>query len=253
MTATLTRSWAASLAAERLKLRTVRTRWALAGAMTVLVLLAVSLHGLSLPLKELDARTEQLRVLAFGVSMGTVFAALLGALSITAEHRHGTIRPTLLGVPDRTRLLVTKAAVAGLASLGLGALASGVSLAALHASLASRGITVQLTGSDYARLVAGSVAAAAFWALIGLGLGSLVRNQVPAITGIFVWVFVIENILIDSAPDLSRYLPGSLAGGLAGNPVASSMTPVAAVALLSAYAAGTVLLATLRLNRTDVA
>ena len=243
---------AESLAAELVKLRTVRTIWALAGAMVGLTVLAVSLHGLTLPAADLDARTEQLRVVAFGVSLGTVFAALLGALSITAEHRHGTIRPSLLGVPDRRRLLASKGVVAALASLGLGALASGLSVAVLHATLASRDLAVRLTGGDLARLVVGAAVAAALWALIGLGAGSLIRHQVPAITGIFIWVFVVENVLVDSAPDLSRYLPGALAQGLAGSPVAAFADPVAIVALLSAYAAVTVLLGTIRLDRSDV-
>lgn len=240
-------------AAELLKMRTVRTVWALAGAMTGLAVLAVSLHGISLPAADLDTGPEQLRVVAFGVSLGCVFAALLGALSITAEHRHGTIRPTLLGIPNRTQLLLSKAVVAAVASLGLGAVAAAVALAALHATLGSRDIAIQLSQGDNVQLMAGAAASAAMWAVIGLGVGTLVRNQVPAITGIFMWVFIVENLLIDSAPDVSRYLPGSLAQGLAGSPEGTLDTPAIAVAILALYAATAVLLATVRLNRTDVA
>lgn len=103
------------------------------------------------------------------------------------------------------------------------------------------------------RLLLGGAAATGFYAALGLGAGALVRNQVPTLTGIFVWLFIVENLLIDSFPDLSRYLPGSLAQQLAGS-TSEGLEPTAAgVALLAAYAAVMLLLGGLRMTRTDVA
>jgi ABC-2 type transport system permease protein len=241
------------LLAELLKLRTTRSLFSLASVMLGLVILAVGLHGLGLPVGDLDDQSGQLRVAAFGVNLGTVFAALLGALSIVVEHRHGTIRTTVLGVPDRTRVILSKAIVAAATGLGLGVGATGAAIVTLHVTLGGREIPIQLAPGDYAQMLVGAAAGAALWSVIGLGLGAVIRNQMPSIVGIFLWLFVIENLLIDSVPDLSRYLPGSLAQGLAGSPVGTLDTPGATLALLAAYAAGTLLLAAVRFNRADVA
>jgi hypothetical protein len=49
------------------------------------MLLVVLLHVFSLPAHDLGIRYNQLKVLGWGTSIGALFAALLGALSITAE------------------------------------------------------------------------------------------------------------------------------------------------------------------------
>ena len=242
-----------ALAAEALKLRTTTTVWSLLGTMTALVTLAVALHGASLPATDLAGPANQARILSFGVSLGTVFAALLGALTITAEHRHGTIRPTLLGVPDRTRVLLAKAAIGSAAALGFGLAAAATADAVLRVTLNTRGIPVQLDAGSTPRLLLGAAVAAAFYGALGLGVGALVRNQVPALIGIFTWLFIVENLLIDSLPDLSRYLPGSLAQGLAASTGVALQPVTASVALLAAYAAVLLLLGGLRMTRTDAA
>jgi hypothetical protein len=242
-----------ALAAEGLKLRTTTTVWSLLGTMTALVTAAVALHGASLPAADLAGPANQGRILAFGVSLGTVFAALLSALTITAEHRHGTIRPTLLGVPNRARVLLAKAAVGSAAALGFGLAAAAIADAVLLVTLNARGIPVQLDSGSTPRLLLGAAAAAAVYAALGVGVGALVRNQVPTLIGIFAWLFIVENLLIDALPDLSRYLPASLAQELAAS-IAQARQPIStSLALLAAYAAVLLLLGGLRMTRTDVA
>ncbi len=100
----------AQLRAELLKQRSTRTNLSLLSAMLGLVLLAVLLHGLALPAEHLDSTSEQLTVVVgWGEKLGALFAALLGAMSITSEIRHGTIRPTFLVTPRRARVLAAKA------------------------------------------------------------------------------------------------------------------------------------------------
>jgi hypothetical protein len=60
-------------------------------------------------------------------------------------------------------------------------------------------------------------AAAALWAVIGLGLGAVVRKQVAAIVGLFVWMQIVENLLVDSVPRVSRFMAGASAGQSPGN------------------------------------
>ena len=91
----------AVLRSELLKQRTTRTILQLPLWMIGLVALVVLLHVFSLNVTTLVSRDGQLKVLGWGTSVGALFAALLGALSITTEIRHGTIRPTFLATPRR--------------------------------------------------------------------------------------------------------------------------------------------------------
>jgi hypothetical protein len=46
--------------------------------------------------------------------------------------------------------------------------------------------------------------------IIGVALGTLVRNQMLAITGALLYLFVIDPILLALAPDTGKYLPVGL-------------------------------------------
>ena len=231
----------AAIAAEVLKLRTTRTVLSLFLGMLGLVILAVALHGFGLPARDLAELSSQRRVLIAGETVGAVFAALLGAMSITAELRHGTIRPTLLGIPDRRAVVAAKALTSLLVGLVLGLIATATAAAVGALAFAARDIPSQLNSGDYAQLIAGGALASALWAVIGLGIGSVVRNQVGAIVGIFIWLQIVENLLIDSVPDVSRYMPGSLAQAIAGSQIGALGSPTVALLFLLGYA-GVVLL-----------
>ncbi|MGH2671992.1 MAG: ABC transporter permease, partial [Actinomycetota bacterium] len=150
--------------AELLKQRSTRTGLGLFAAMLGLVLLAVLLHSFGLPAEDLAGIRLQLMVLGRGEFLGVLFAALLGAMSITSEIRHGTIRPTFLVAPRRGRVVAAKVWVSALAGTGFGLVAGAVAAVAGTAALRARGIDMQLERGDYVLLVVGSAAAAALWA-----------------------------------------------------------------------------------------
>jgi ABC-2 type transport system permease protein len=247
----------AQLRAELHKQRSTRTAVGLFAAMLGLVLLAVLLHGVGLPAERVDGPSEQLTMLfGWGEFVGALFAALLGAMSITGEIRHGTIRPTFLVTPWRSRVVAAKVwasmligAVFGLAA---GAVAAGVGTATLRA----RGIDVQLDGGDYALLLAGGTAAAALWAAIGVGLGALVRNQVPTLVGICAWLLFVEGLLVGDIADIAdigRFAPGAAAAAISGQDPDRLLAPAVGLVLLVIYAAAAAVAGSLATSRRDVA
>jgi ABC-2 type transport system permease protein len=242
-----------ALAAELLKLRTTRTLIWLALAMLGLVALAVTLHALGLPAVGLNRADSQTRVLMAGENIGAVFAALLGAMTMTAEVRHGTIKSTFLGTPDRRLVMYAKAVTSGVLGLALGLLACSVAYFLGAGLLRSRGVDFLLSSADFAQFVLGGAVAAAGWSLLGLAVGCLVRNQVGAVVGLFVWLTIVENLLIDSVPGFSRYMPGALGQALAGGIQGTLASPWLALGLLVLYAAAALVLGTERTSRTDVA
>ena len=54
----------------------------------------------------------------------------------------------------------------------------------------------------------GTLAGIALWGAIGVGVGTIVRNQVGAIIGLLAWGFVVENLLFAFVPSVGRLTPG---------------------------------------------
>src|SRR6266511_6389838 len=68
-------------------------------------------------------------------------------------------------------------------------------------------------------LVLGAAVAAALWAAIGVGVGALVRHQVPALIGICAWLLFVEGLLagdLVGLGDVGRFLPGAAALEISG-------------------------------------
>jgi ABC-2 type transport system permease protein len=243
------------LRAELFKQRSTRTNLALLGTMLALVLAAVLLHGASLPSGNLDLGSDQLEVVfGWGEVLAALFAALVGAMSVTAEFRYGTIRPTLLVSPRRGRIVAAKLASSAFVGTAFGVLGALVAAAAGSLILAIRGIDIRLDAGDYATLVAGGAAAAALWAAIGVGVGAVVRNQVSVLVGLCAWLLFVERVLIGDADlvgDIGRYTPGSLGSAASGQE--PLLAPAIAAVLLLIYACVVAAAGWFSTTRRDVA
>ena len=227
------------LRSELLKQRSTETTLFLFLAMIGFVALAVTLHVIALSPAGLSTNAHQLSVFEVGTRAGMIFAALAGALAITAEIRHGTIRPTFLVEPRRSPVIAAKLIVGGLVGIIYGLLAEGLMAAAAIIAFSVRGIPNELTGGDYARVLVGGAAAAALWAILGVGVGALVRNQVATIVGILSWMFLVETVSEGFVPGAAKLMPGGAGLSLAGNEHKLSIAVAALLLVADAAAAST--------------
>lgn len=244
------------LRSELLKQTTTRTNLGLLVGMLGLAVFAVMLHGLTLPADDLGRLDNQLMVFGRGETMGVLFATLLGAVSMTSEFRHGTIRPTFLAMPRRGRVVGAKLAVSTLLGAGLGLVACAVAASVGVAALGYRGIDVQLDTGDYALLLIGGAAGAALWAAIGVGLGAIVRNQVPTLIGIAAFQLFVEGLLVGDVADVTnvgRFMPGWAAAALSGQDPDILLAPIVAFVVLVAYAVVAAVAGLRATDRYDVA
>jgi ABC-2 type transport system permease protein len=246
----------AELRSELLKQRSTRTNLGLFSAMLALILLAVLLHGFGLPAGNIDSTSEQLSlVVGWGEKLGAVFAGLLGAMSMTNEIRHGTIRPTFLVTPRRERVLAAKVLASMFFGAALGLIATALAVGAGSAALAARGIESQLDAGAYALFLAGGTGAGALWAAIGVGLGAIIRNQVPTLIGICAWLLFVEGLLVGDVAgvgDVGRFAPGAAATAISGQDPDKLVAPVVGLVLLVLYAAAAALAGSLATARRDV-
>ena len=246
----------AQLRSELLKQRSTATNLGLFAGMLGLVLLAVLLHGFGLAAENLGSTADQLMVLGRGEFLGALFAALLGAMSVTGEIRHGTIRPTFLVSPQRGRVIAAKVWASTLIGAGFGLAACALAVGVGTAALGARGIDVRLDGGDYALLVAGGAAAAALWAAIGVGLGAVIRSQVPTVVGISAWLLFVEGLLIGDVTgvaDVGRFAPGALGMAASGQEPDTLVAPAVGLLLLALYAVAAAVAGWVATTRRDVA
>jgi ABC-2 type transport system permease protein len=135
---------------------------------------------------------------------GLLFAQLamvvLGVMAITAEFTTGGIRSTLLAVPRRGRLVVAKALVVGVTALVVGTAASFAAFFVGQVVLATERVHDSIGDPGVLRAVAGSGLYLAACALLGLGVGLLVRSTGGGVTAAVALLFVV--------PPLTFLIPG---------------------------------------------
>ncbi len=241
----------AQIDAELLKMRSTRTTLGLVLGMIALITLFALLAGLLTKAGNLTSEEDQRGLLGVG-SIAGVFSALAGVLLVTSEFRFGTIRPTFLFTPRRSRVIAAKLAaslIAGLV-LGLGGEALGFGIG--YACLAGRGIPLALDGGQITLLLLGTLAGIALWGAIGVGVGAIVRNQVGTVIGLLAWGFIVENLLFAFVPSVGRLTPGEAQNALSGLTTDHLLSPAAGGAVLVAWTVGLALAGLALAARRDV-
>jgi ABC-2 type transport system permease protein len=241
------------LSSELLKLRTTRTFYALMGSAVALIVIIAVLGAALGSFKTTGTPGRDLLAVA---GLAPLFALVIGVIGVTTEFRHGTITPSLLVEPVRTRLMTAKLAAQLIVGLALGVLCYGVCAALVSTILSGRGIATGMSTGDWIAAVIGGALATMLYAVLGLGVGALLRNQVGAIVVVLAWVFVIENLLgiIPGFGDgIKKY---GLSG--VGSPLARTATDatrigqVPAGLLLLGYALLFVIAGTMVIRRRDI-
>jgi ABC-2 type transport system permease protein len=197
------------LAGELIKVRTTRTAYgfAIAGLMLVVAtVLIVTLSGDPVTIR--DKRSA----LAFGTVL-SVLLLIYGVVGATGEFRHRTLAPAVLIAPDRSRLVTARMLAYGLTA-GIAATIIGALMFLLGIPLLAGTSGPQLDSSDYLGLAAGGLLVSVLCAVLGVAYGTLIRNQVGAVVGLLVWIFVFEPLLPVIDEDLRRYTIGAAAGAL---------------------------------------
>ena len=223
-----------TIRSEWIKLRTVRMNlilFVLAVAFPVIVsVLVASLEDVN------NLKAADIAGLVTGSSVVTaLLLGVVGAVSISAEFAHGTIRPTFAATPRRGRVLISKAVVIALFAAVAEALVVMFCFAVSSAIAKSRGVNMSLSGEPEARAaLIGIVVFAVIVSLLGFGLGMVIRNTPAAVAVLILWPLVVENIILAilSAAGVDhpqKFLPYISGFGL-GNPNAATSDTLGRVA-----------------------
>ena len=239
------------LRSELLKLRTTSTTAVLLLAASGLTLLAVFLEGLAPTVRALAKEGTQ-REMFSAVTSAVLFATFAGVIAVTSEFRYGTIRPTLLVEPRRRLVLAAKLVAAALTGLAFGVICVAIAFAAGLSLLAARGVDVALTATHAFNLILGTIAVSALSAMLGVAVGTLIRNQAGAIVAIVAYSVAVDATLFAAVPALGRWLPGKAGDALIGLPKDDLLAPMAGALILLAWTLALAIAAMLRNDRADV-
>ncbi len=155
---------------------------------------------------------EGQRNLFSSAGASNVWVLILGIIAVTGEFRHQTVTPTFLATPRRGRVVIAKLLGLGLAAVPFALLVMAVTFLVVTVHAGARGDAPSLTG-DNLRVLSSSGLVLVVYTVIGVGLGALLRNQVGAIVGGLVYLFVVEPIIrsVPATAGAYKWMPG---GGL---------------------------------------
>jgi ABC-type transport system involved in multi-copper enzyme maturation permease subunit len=258
MTAMTTTATTATLHAEWTKARTLRSTWVIAAGSVALSLLFAAIVATSQANDWAEmtaaerAAFDPTSVALVGVLFTTILFGAFAVRAVAGEHSTGMIRTTFAALPGRRRVVLAKAVIAA-------ALAFPVTLAGNTAAfllgqriLSPTGEAATLGDPGTARAIAFGALAVSAAAVLGVGLGGILRRTAAATTAVSVAILGSQMFSVAVPASARPYLPGTaLQAAGTGRPADDLLSPVAGLATLGAYALAALVAAVVLVERRD--
>jgi ABC-type transport system involved in multi-copper enzyme maturation permease subunit len=212
--------------AELRKYLTTRMYWGMAlamfltGALLAAITAAFVIYGsIQVGGEEIDLETVlpeltlARMVYTGGIQIGYLLALVIGVVTIGTEFRHKTATSTFLAAPRRTRVILAKAAALVLIAVGSGLFHVIGSLIGGGVLLGLNDLAVLPDAAQLGRTLLLALLVLALWALMGLGIGVLITNQVAALFVAVAVAWIVEPLLgwgltfLDGGDAFARFFP----------------------------------------------
>ncbi|MBA2560469.1 MAG: ABC transporter permease [Propionibacteriales bacterium] len=183
---------------EWVRIRTIASSYwmtALAIVLSVAVALLIALLTNVNEMQDLDVVQFTSWVITAGASfsgipvLASAFFAVMGAMAMGHEYRYGTNKATLTALPDRIAVYAAKSVVL---VTWVSAAVAGILL--IDAAVAALFLSHPHFSTDAIRPLLNYWGYCVGFALAGLSLAAIFRNQTGAIVAVLVWPYVIEPI-----------------------------------------------------------
>ena len=193
---------------------------------------------------------DQQSLIAFAAN-ALAIAGLFGAIAAAREYGHHTVVPTFLAEPRRHRAVLAQFGAIGLGGAVLGLVGAGLTAVAVALALPTTDYGFLVSAGTLTRVLAASTLAGAAGAILGAGIGTLVRNVGGAVTGAVLVLIVAPPMLVQLISSTASWIPASLALDLSG--VEAEVAAPAAAAALLGWALVPAVLGAIAVRRRDVA
>lgn len=248
---------------EWVKFRSLQSNWTLMAAAAVLIIgvgaiAAAVLGGSITSLGEGPGEgvTSSTAASLAGMELAQIILGIVGVLAITSEFGSGMIRTTFAAVPSRLPVLWAKAVVvAGVTFV----VALPTVFATFYLSQLFVGSDLQASISDdgVLRALIGSAGYLAAVVLLGLGLGSILRQAAGAIGSVFVLLLIAPGLLGLVLPSswgdaLLKYLPSNASSAFTSvNSADALLSPTMGALVVTGWAVAFLGVAAVLLKRRD--
>jgi ABC-type transport system involved in multi-copper enzyme maturation permease subunit len=246
--------------AEVIKLRTARSMVAATATAALLTVGVGAFAAVGLVVQDAaatgpDAAADPLGGALTGISPATYAIATLGVLAVTSEYASGSIKPTLAAVPRRAQLVLGKALAVAATTLTVMLTAVLAAFVAAQAIVSIDGIDLSWTADGVARALTGSALYLTGVAVIGVGLGWLLRSTAGAVA-VFLGVFVVLPVIGFVLPErvgaaVLPYLPSNAGAAIMQLTPGDGLNPWAGLAVFAGYAALGLVGAAMAVRRRD--
>jgi hypothetical protein len=247
--------WLRLVRAELRKLSTTKLPWGFLAVLFVLAGLngAVVVWGTDMDGSKafISTAADQQSLMAFAAN-AMIGTGLFGAIAVAREFGHNTVVPMFLTSPRRYRAVLAQLTAIMLAGGLLGLVGEVLVVGAVAGALLSTDYGFLVSAGAVTRLLLASTFAGAAGAVLGAGLGALVRNVGGAVTAAVVLLFIVPPLIVQILNDAATWLPDALNRVVAGVAVGDQVSVPAALAALAAWALVPATLGLLSTQRRDV-
>jgi hypothetical protein len=244
--------------AEWTKLRTLPSTWRTA----VLTMVMAIGFGVAVAFSEagqwhtMTAQQRQVFDPASASMVGVMIAAVvLGALAVktvTSEYSTGMIRSTFIAMPARPLVLAAKAATVAVFAFPVALLCNVAGFELGQRIFASKHAQVAIGHPGVVQAMVFGALAASLTAVIGVGLGGLIRHTAGAATTLA--LVIVGGLTVGQflPAGWRQYMPGiATQAAVTVHRSAGLLSPGLALAVLGGYAAIALAAASLRASRSD--
>ncbi len=193
------------------------------------------------------ADQQSLMAFAFNAFLG---AGLFGAIAVAREYGHHTVVPTFLASPRRHRAVFAQLIAVAIGGCVLSLIGAGLTVTAVAVALPTTEYGFLVSAADVTRVVVASGFVGAAGAVLGAGIGAIVRNVGGAVTATVFVFMVAPPLVVQLANGTGSWMPANLANVLSGT--VDDVSPAAAVVAMLVWAAVPALVGLVAVRRRDV-
>jgi len=197
----------------------------------------------------LSTAADQQSLMAFAGN-ALLIAGLFGAIAVAREYGHGTVVLTFLATPRRPHAVLAQLSASFIAGGVLGFVGAAVSAGSVASGLTATDYTFMVSAPDLLQVLAASTLAGGAGAVLGAGIGALVRNTGGAVTGTILVLLILPPLAVQFAGGAAGWVPNTLADVVSG--VDGAVGVGAAVAAIAAWAIVPAAIGLVAVTRRDV-
>lgn len=200
----------------------------------------------------ISTAADQQSIMAFA-SNAMIIAGFFGAIAVAREYGHNTVIPMFLAEPSRHRAMFSQFSAVAIGGALVGLVGAALTAAAVALSLPTTDFGFLVSFGGVTRVLAAATFAGAAGAVLGAGLGAIVRNTGGAVTAAVLVLIVSPPLIVQLINDAAEWLPNTLPLGLSGVAVDTDVSTPAAIAVLAVWALVPAAIGLIAVLRRDVA